>query len=47
MTRDVDIEACEGEVAELTIVIEEDAGNGMVSFVKSWDERLICKIRCK
>ena len=28
MTRDVDIEACKREVAKLTIVIEEDAGQG-------------------
>ena len=37
MTCDVDIEACEREVTKLTIVIEEDAVNGMV---KGWDEKV-------
>ena len=37
MTCDVDIEACEREVTKLTIVIEEDAVNGMV---KGWDEEV-------
>ena len=40
MTCDVDIEACEREVAKLTIVIEEDAGkrrnvNGMPGMKRS------------
>ena len=37
MTCDVDIEACEREVTKLTIVIEEDAVNGMV---KGWHEKV-------
>ena len=37
MACDVDIEACEREVTKLTIVIEEDAVNGMV---KGWDEEV-------
>ena len=37
MACDVDIEACEREVTKLTIVIEEDAVNGMV---KGWHEKV-------